>query len=94
MPKIQLPTETKTFSWNPTVGSYVLSRIQLRQKAGERTGVTKFVRTYIVTDTEVGWHCKITATAQGFEFIAASIREVLADPTVSVTTASTFRVDL
>lgn len=86
-------TETKTFSWNPTVGSYVLYCIQQKQKAGLRTGVVRFTRQFIVTEAEVGWKCKITATDRGFEFIAACIKDVLAMDDLGITSASTFRVD-
>jgi hypothetical protein len=74
--------------WNPTVGSYVLSQLQIRGKAGERTGVKRFQHRVINTSKEIGWECRITATTEGFELISTLIAEVLAMPEIGLTTAA------
>ena len=70
-------TETKLFRWNPTIGSYVLSQIQIKRDAGERTGVTRFQTRYINTASGWAWECRVTATDAGFSSIQAMIAGVL-----------------
>lgn len=69
--------DVKTFRWNGTVGSFVVWKAQEAQKIGQRTGVKRVQTRMINTTKEVGWEVRVTATSEGFEWVASKVREVL-----------------
>lgn len=80
-----IATETKSFTWNPTAYSYVLSQLQFAKKTDQKTGVRR-IQSRIVGVT---YRTRIEATPAGFAWIQAQIAYLLAHPEFSsITTAN------
>lgn len=74
VPKLTVPgLETKTFTLNPTVGSFVFSQFQLRQLPGVRK-----VRVWIHRPS-VTWRMQIAATKSGHALVTEAIAGVVAE---------------
>lgn len=69
-------TTVKTFRWNTTISSYVLSSLQIARKETGPTGVTRFQQRFL-TGKYVGAECRIEATDAGFEKIQSLISGIL-----------------
>lgn len=69
-----------TYTWNPTMGAYVQAQLETADKAGQRTGVTKFSHT--VTADRHGWRISATASDTGRQTIKRFVAAALADPTL------------
>ncbi len=69
-----------TYTWNATMGSYVHEHLETADKAGQRTGVTKF--THTLTADRQGWRISATASDAGRQTIKRFVAAALADPTL------------
>jgi hypothetical protein len=73
-------SRVSTYTWNPTMGSYVQAHLETADKAGQQTGVTKFSHT--VTAARNGWRISATASDTGRQTIKRFVAAALADPTL------------
>lgn len=83
-----MSTETKTFTWNPTVYSYVVSQSQIERKAGRKTGLKKMQYRLVERSSGTCYQTRIEATPEGFAWIATKVKYLLDNPTFSGTTVA------
>jgi hypothetical protein len=69
--------ETRSFRWDATVGSAIISAIQLR----EVTGVRRYK--FWIHRPSGTWRVQVAATPEGFRQVSARAQAVAADPNMA-----------
>jgi hypothetical protein len=73
IPKLTVPgTTTRAFTWNPTVGSYIVALFQQRKLAGVRK------MRWVIDRPTATWRVQVAATPAGHAAVEAAVQAMRA----------------